>query len=263
MDLGLSGKKAVVLASSRGLGRASAEALASEGCEVAICSRNGEEVGRTAEEIAQRHQVSVHGRECDVSDPHSLGRFLDWAVGALGDLHVLVNNCGGPAPGDFEDIDESGWRSAIDLTLMSVIRTTRKVTPIMKRNRWGCILNVTSVSVKQPLPGMVLSNTLRPAIAGLSKSLALELAPYGIRVHCLMPGSFLTDRNLTLGRRVAQERGVSMDQLISEWSANVPLRRMGEPLEFGYMVAFFASERCTFTTGTCVAVDGGQIKSVF
>jgi 3-oxoacyl-[acyl-carrier protein] reductase len=197
-----------------------------------------------------------------VSKNDSLDRFFDDALSRFSSVDILVNNAGGPPAGEIEALDDDLWRGAIDLSLMSVVRACRRVLPIMKEKHFGRIINITSVSVKQHLPNMVLSNTLRPAVAGYSKSLAMEMAPFGILVHCVMPGAFLTDRNRNLGSVEASKRNISFDELVKEWTLSVPLGRMGDPIELGHMVAFLASEKCSFTTGTCIAVEGGLIRSI-
>jgi 3-oxoacyl-[acyl-carrier protein] reductase len=262
MDLGLKNRRAIVLAASKGLGRGTAEALAAEGCAVVLCSRSQEDSERVAREIASEYGVPVSGFACDVAVAGDLDRFFARALETLGGVDILVNNAGGPPPGPAEGFDDAAWQAAIELTLMSVIRGCRHVLPVMKQGGFGRILNITSVAVKQPLPNMALSNTLRAAVAGYSKSLAQELAAHGILVHCVMPGSFLTDRNRTLGSAIAEQRGIPFEDLVKEWETAVPLGRMGDPREFGDMIAFLASERCSFTTGTCVAVDGGTIRSL-
>lgn len=263
MEFGLKDRVAVVLAASKGLGRAAAESLAREGCRLAICARNQREIDNAAREIAAGSGQEVLAMSCDVSHPAELDAFLQSALGKFGRVDILVNNAGGPRAGDFETFSDADWLEACQLTLMSVVRACRHVVPGMKERKWGRILNVTSVSVKQPLPGMILSNTFRPAVAGLSKSLAGELAPFGILLHCLLPGSFLTNRNIELGKVVAKQRGIELEDLIEEWQKGNPLGRMADPSEFGDLVAFLASERCSFATGTCFVIDGGNVKSLY
>ena len=262
MDLGLKDRVAVVLASSKGLGRGAAEALALEGCNLAICARNQVELEQAAQTIREQSGRDVLAIVCDVAAPAALDRFFGAILAKFGRVDVLVNNAGGPPAGNSSDFSDTDWFTAYQLTLMSVVRACRHVVPGMIKQRWGRILNITSVSVKQPLPGMILSNTFRPAVAGFAKSLANELAPYGVLVHCLLPGAFLTDRNRSLGSAIAEERGIEFDEVVQEWEQGVPLGRMGDPSEFGDLVAFLASERCSFTTGTCIAIEGSLIKSL-
>jgi 3-oxoacyl-[acyl-carrier protein] reductase len=253
---------AVVTAASKGVGRGAAEALAREGCRLAICSRDPEGIARAGQELAARHGVEVLARPCDVSDGAALEAFLGEAQDHFGQVDVLVNNAGGPPAGAFGAFSDADWLAAFQLTLMSVVRACRFVAPGMKARGWGRILTVTSVSVRQPLAGMLLSNVFRPAVAGFAKTLANELGPHGVTVHCLMPGAFLTDRNRTLGEAIARERGIQFDQLVEEWERNVPLRRMGSPEDFGELVAFLASDRAAFMTGACLPIEGGLIQGI-
>lgn len=262
MDLGLRNRKAIVQAASRGLGRAAAEVLASEGCDLAICSRTEADIKAVADDLRSRFGTKVAAFACDVSAEASLQEFFERSLASLGGVDILVTNNGGPSPGGMDTLTDDDWDAAAELLLMGVVRSCRHVLPVMKQQRRGRIINVTSVSVKQPLPNMMLSNTMRAAVAGFSKSLAQEVAPCGILVHCVMPGSFMTDRNRELGARVMADRGISEEQLLREWTGQVPLGRMGDPLEFGRFVAFLASDACSYTTGSCIPIEGGQIRSL-
>jgi 3-oxoacyl-[acyl-carrier protein] reductase len=263
VDLGLTGKTAFVLASSKGLGRATAEALAAEGCQIAMCARKGVELERAAEDLRQRYTGKVFAQACDVSRADDLDRFFEQARAMLGPADILVNNAGGPPAGPTDAFSDADWQAAFELTLMSVVRACRHVVPEMKKKRWGRILTIASTSVKQPIPGLALSNSFRAAVAGYSKTLATEVGPSNILVNCVLPGSFLTDRNRELGAKISADRGIAMEDLISDWEKDIPLKRMGEPLEFGKMMAFLASERCGFITGACITVDGGSVKGLY
>lgn len=256
MNLGLTGKRAIVLAASRGLGRAVAECLAAEGCELAICARDPADVAEAAA------QLGAFGMACDVSSPAGLASFLDAALETLGGVDILVTNCGGPTPGRTDEMTDEDWAQAFELVFMSVVRSCARVVPLMRAQSGGRIVHITSVSVREPIAGLALSNALRPAIAGYAKTLALEVARDGIHVHCVMPGSFLTDRNRQLGAALASDRGVSLDEVVADWERGVPLGRMGEPLEFGRVVAFLASDACSFATGTVFPVEGGGLRSI-
>jgi 3-oxoacyl-[acyl-carrier protein] reductase len=262
VDLGLKDRVAVVLAGSKGLGRGAAEALAGEGCHLAMCARGQPELEAAAEDIRRQTGRDVLPVVCDVADAAALDRFFAAVHEKFGRVDVLVNNAGGPPAGDATAFADADWLAACQQTLMSVVRACRHVVDGMKQRRWGRILNITSVSVKEPLAGMALSNTFRPAVAGFAKSLAAELASHNVLVHCLMPGSFLTDRNRALGTAIAEKRGIDFEQLVGEWEQTVPVRRMGQPSEFGALVAFLASDRCTFSTGSCIAIEGGGIRSL-
>jgi 3-oxoacyl-[acyl-carrier protein] reductase len=263
VDLGLNGKTAVVLASSKGLGRATAEALAAEGCHVAMCARDGAELERAAEDLRQRYPGKVFAQACDVSRGSDLDRLFEHAQAILGPADILVNNAGGPPAGPTDAFSDAEWQAAFELNFMSVVRACRRVLPHMKQKRWGRILTIASTSVKQPIPGLALSNSFRAAVAGYSKTLATEVGPYNILVNCVLPGSFLTDRNRQLGAKISADRGIAVEDLIAEWEKDIPLKRMGEPLEFGRVMAFLASDRCGFITGACIPVDGGSVKGLY
>lgn len=263
MDFGLSGKTAVVLASSKGLGRATAEALAAEGCQVGMCSRNEAELKRAAEELRSRYKGKIFAQPCDVSKRDDLDRFFQQAQAVLGPADILVNNAGGPPPGNTDAFTDAEWQAAFELNFMSVVRACRHVIPHMKAKRWGRILTIASISVKEPIPSLALSNCFRAAVAGYSKTLAMEVGSYNILSNCVLPGAMLTDRNRQLGAKVSAERGIALEAVIAEWEKNLPLKRMGDPMEFGRVMAFLASERCGFITGACIAVDGGSVKGLY
>ncbi len=181
----------------------------------------------------------------------------------LGPADILVNNAGGPPAGPIDAFNDDAWQAAFELNFMSVVRACRHVLPDMKAKRWGRILTIASTSVKQPIPGLVLSNSFRAAVAGYSKTLSMEVGAYNILVNCVLPGPFLTDRNRQLGAKISADRGITMESLIAEWEKDLPVRRMGEPLEFGRVMAFLASDRCGFMTGACIPVDGGSVKGLY
>ncbi|MBI4595101.1 MAG: SDR family oxidoreductase [Candidatus Tectomicrobia bacterium] len=262
MDLGLKGKAAIVVASSKGLGKAVALGLAREGANLAICARGEKDLKQTAEEIKSATGVEVLFQIADVSQREQIKSFVLAAADKFGRIDILVNNAGGPPPGTFMDFSESDWLSAINLNLMSTIHFTRKVVPYMQKNRWGRIINITSVSVKQPLDELILSNTARAGVIGLAKSLANELAQYNILVNNVCPGMILTDRVRNISRAVSERQGVSPHDVISNWSKNIPLGRIGEPDELAGLVVFLASERASYITGTTIQIDGGYVKGI-
>jgi 3-oxoacyl-[acyl-carrier protein] reductase len=263
MDFSLMGKTAVVLASSKGLGRATAEALAAEGCHVAMCARDDGELERAAEDLRRRFTGKVFAQACDVSRADDLDRFFAEARAMLGPADILVNNAGGPPAGPIDTFNDDAWQAAFELNFMSVVRACRHVIPDMKAKGWGRILTIASTSVKQPIPGLVLSNSFRAAVAGYSKTLSMEIGASNILVNCVLPGPFLTDRIRQLGAKISADRGITMETLIAEWEKDLPVRRMGEPLEFGRVMAFLASDRCGFITGACIPVDGGSVKGLY
>lgn len=262
MDLGLKGRTAIVVASSRGLGKATALALAREGTSVAICARGETELKKTAEEIRNETGVEVLLQTVDVLQPDQIKRFVSATADKFGHIDILVNNAGGPPPRIFMDLSESEWQNAINLNLMSTIHFTRKVIPYMQNNRWGRIINITSVSVKQPLDELILSNTARAGVVGLAKSLANELAQYNILVNNVCPGMILTDRVRNISRAMAERQGATPHDVITNWSRNIPLGRIGDPEELANLITFLASEKASYITGTTIQVDGGYVKGI-
>ncbi len=248
MDLGLTGKVAVVLAASKGLGRAAAELLAAEGADVAIGSRNGDALEATAAAIRSASGRRVLAVPVDVVDAARSAAFIDAVVREFGRIDILVNNAGGPPFGAFDAFDDAAWQRAFELNLLSTVRMTRLALPHMPRGAHGRIINVTSMSVKSFLPGSMLSTAIRSGVIGMAKMLADEVGPYGITVNNVAPGLILTDRLRETGA------GNRADQ--------APLRRAGEPSEFAAVVAFLASERASYVTGTTIPVDGGLIRAI-
>ncbi len=262
MDLGIAGRVAVVAAASRGLGRAVAEALGAEGVRLAIGARGEETLERTAAAIRKRHGVEVLAHRVDVGDPDATAGFVRAAEDRFGQVDILVTNAGGPPPTRLRDTTPEQWRSAIEENLLSCVHLVRAALPGMTRRRWGRILAIASVSVKQPVPDIILSNTARSGIAGFMKSVANEAAPHGVLANVLCPGYTRTDRLVELADQLAKARRVPAAAVYAEWAADIPLGRVGEPEEFGAAAAFLASERASYITGTVLAVDGGHIRSV-
>src|SRR6266851_1779600 len=257
MDLGISGKVAVVAAASQGLGRACAEALAKEGARVAILSRRQDELNKVAKEI---------GAELPVACNLAVGAEIDTAIAnvnaALGPVSILVNNCGGPPAGTFDTITEQQWAESFEQVFLSALRLTRAVLPMMRAAKWGRIVNIVSSSVEQPLAGLIVSNAFRPALAGWAKTLSAEVASDNILVTCAAPGRILTSRTEVLDRAAAEKTGKPIEQIRSERVAAVPLKRYGTPEEFGAAVAFLASDRASYVTGSVLRVDGGAVAGI-
>ncbi len=264
MNLELQGKVAVVLAASKGLGRASALALASEGAFVAIGSRDRLALEKTAQDIQEQTGSRVLAVPCDVTREEDLHAIVAKTVEEFGRIDILVNNAGGPPPGKFDAFNDSDWQSAFELTLLSTVRVIRLVIPHMRRIGSGRIINIVSTSVKQPIPSLLLSNAIRPGVVGLAKSLSLELAADHITVNNICPGRILTDR-LTQGTAYKQQlaQGVSEDVILAAIAQDIPMKRLGKPEELAALVTFLASQQAAYITGTTIQVDGGLVQAMF
>ena len=258
----MEGKVAVVAAASRGLGRASARAIALRGARVAICARREGDAAETARAISEEANVEVWPCAADMATAGGVRAFVQGAGRRFGGIDVLVCNAGGPPGGGFGMFSDEDWRRAVDLTLMSAARLVREALPFMKGRGGGRILFIGSSSVREPLDDMVLSNVLRPAVAGLSKSLARELAPENILVNVIAPGTILTDRVLETRTARAERLGVPVEELLRETAAGIPLKRIGEPDEFGRTVAFLASPEASYISGVTLVVDGGRVRGL-
>lgn len=263
MELGLKNKTALVAASSKGLGRACAEALAAEGAGVVICARNEADLDRTREEISRATGSDILAVVADMTRPEHIERVVEKTVSHFGRLHILITNAGGPPGGDFFDFDDAVWHSAFELSLMSVVRLIRAVVPHMQALKWGRIINITSLSVKEPLAPLVLSNAIRPSVHGLAKTLANQLGKDGITVNNILPGYTRTDRIIEYGKAVAKQSGKTLSAVLREMGKPVPVGRIGEPEELGALAAFLSSEKAAYITGVSIPVDGGAIKAAF
>ena len=262
MDLNLKNRVALIAASSKGIGKAIAWAFAREGTKLVICSRNKEVLEKTADDIFLGTGVSVFPLAVDLSDNDRIQWMVAETLDLFGRIDILVTNAGGPPPGHFMDFSENEWMQSIQLTTMSVVRLCRAAIPSMQKNHWGRIINLTSVSVKQPIDGLLLSNVLRPGIIGLTKTLSQELASDNILVNAVCPGYILTDRVQQLLASQAEETKKDIDQLMKERIAQIPLGRIGDPAELANLVIFLASECASYITGTTIPVDGGFIKGI-
>jgi 3-oxoacyl-[acyl-carrier protein] reductase len=262
MDLGLQGKVALVAAASKGLGRAVAEELAAEGATLVLCARGEEALQETCAAIRAATGVPVLGVAADVSKPAEVARLVQAAMEQFGRIDILVTNAGGPPAGTFDTLTPDMWQAATQLLLTSVVELTRAVLPGMKERGWGRILNVTSISVKQPVANLMLSNSLRAAVTGMARTLATEVAPFGITVNNILPGYTRTDRVVGLADATAAKEGISAAEATARWEAEIPMRRLGEPREFAALAAFLCSERASYITASSIAVDGGWIRSL-
>ncbi len=262
MDLGLKGKVAVVMAASSGIGQGIATVLAQEGCALALCARGRDRLDAAASTLRESSVSPVFAMTADVSDEASLDKFFNGAFDEYGKIDILVTNAGGPSPGKCLEFGDDQYAAAYNLTLMSVVRSCRYVVPSMAERGWGRIVNVASTSVKCALENMVLSNVFRSGVAAFSKTLSMEYAHQGIRVHTIMSGPFMTNRVNELGISAARQKVITFDQWKQVAEAGTPLGRFGNPLEFGALVAFLVSEQSDYMTGTCIAIDGGALKTI-
>ena len=260
MNTGLRDRVAIVAASSAGLGKAVAEGLAAEGAHLALCSRNPERIAAVAAALRQQHGVRVWARALDVTDPAAVAVFVAGAAAEFGRLDVCVTNAGGPPAKPFAATTIEEWQAAFNLNLLSHVCFAKHVLPHMQRAAWGRLLMISSVAVKQPIDGLVLSNTVRGAVPGLVRTLANEYGPYGILVNNVCPGYTLTDRLTELAKVKALAEGVPHEAAYDIWSRNTALRRLATPQEFADAVVFLASERASYITGQSLLVDGGFYK---
>ncbi|MEH7415755.1 SDR family oxidoreductase [Neobacillus drentensis] len=261
MDLNLKGKVALVIASSQGLGKAVAEQLAKEGARVMITSRNPEKLQAVQKELSEKYRADVQYFPADITKEDEIQSLVRRTREVFGKIDILVNNAGGPPGGAFEELTDHDWEQAFQLNLLSYIRIIREVLPDLKKEG-GRIINIASSSIKQPIKGLMLSNTLRLGIVGLSKALAEELAPYRILVNTIAPGRIATDRVDFLDRLKAEKLNVPKEQITEQSKMTIPLGRYGEPEEFANVVAFLASDASSYMTGSSILVDGGMVKSI-
>lgn len=263
MDFGVHGKTVLVTAASKGLGYATAKGFAAEGARVMLSSRNEASLADAVAQItAETGNLEVAYVAADVANPEALERLFAAVEERFGGVDVLVNNAGGPPAGNFDTVAEEQWALAFELSLMSVVRATKRVLPHMRKQQWGRILNFTSSSIKQPLDNLILSNTFRTAVAGLAKSLAIELASDNILVNTLGPGRIATDRVATLDTLRAQTLGTSVEEVRHATEAMIPLGRYGTPDEFAALAVFLGSSANGYITGQSILVDGGLVRSL-
>src|SRR5699024_851842 len=263
MELYLQGKTVIVTAASKGLGRAIAKEFAREGARVYLSSRNAKQLAKAVASIKQETGNDyVDYIVCDMRKAKDIKQLIAKAVEATGTVDVLINTSGGPPAGDFMDLTDADWLQSFQSNVLSFVRTIREVVPYMKRAGGGRIINLASSSIKQSLDQLVLSNTLRPGIAGLSKSLAQELGKDNILTNTVGPGTIETDRIVELNEKRAKIQGTDPNTLAKEAEKNIPMRRYGTPEEFARPVVFLASAANTYITGQSLIIDGGQVKAL-
>ena len=262
MDLGLTGRVAIVAAASKGLGRAVATELAREGADVTICARSEPNLAAAVAAIREATGRTVASEALDVTDAAAVGRLVAGVESRCGRVDICVINAGGPPSKSFLDTSPAEWRAAIDLTLMSAVSFGREVLPRMQKNRWGRLVTITSIAVKQPIDGLMLSNSIRAGVTGMARTLANEFGPYGITVNNVCPGYTLTERLDTLFDTQSRQAGVTRDAILSKLTSQIPAGRLGQPEEFAAMVTFLASARASYINGASIPVDGGFCRGL-
>jgi 3-oxoacyl-[acyl-carrier protein] reductase len=260
MDLNLCGKAALVTAGSKGMGRAIALAFATEGMKIAISARGEEALAMTVAD-ARAAGAEVIGIAGDVAEARDIDRMIAGTVDAYGGIDVLVVNAGGPPSMAFAQATDADWTRAFELTLMSAVRLIRAVVPYLSQSR-GTVVTIESISVKQPVSGLLLSNTIRPSVVGLTKTLADELGPQGIRLNNILPGMILTDRSVHLAEGRAKASGRTAEEVIAETEQAIPLGRYGKPEEIANLALFLASSASSYITGTSILCDGGIYRGL-
>ena len=265
MDLNLKDKNAIVCASSQGLGKAAAIDLAMEGVNLAICSRDQEKIDRAKEEILMKtdQRIKIFSLEVNLDSEEEINEFYKEVESNLGSVDILVNNTGGPPPRTFEQISDEDWQNAFNSTMMSAVRLSRAVIPNMKKNNWGRIINISSVSVKTPVNGLFLSNSLRMGVLGWAKALADELAMYGVTVNTVCPGYTKTERVEAILDSQSSTSGKSKEDIEKAIADNIPMKRVGEPEDLAGLITFLASEKANYMTGLAVQVDGGSARTFY
>ncbi len=262
MDTGLRNRLAIISASSQGIGLATAEAFAAEGARIAMCARNPETLRAAAEQIRQQHKVDVFSKALDVTDPEAVHRFVDAVVDKFGAADVCVTNAGGPPAKGFLAASIDDWHRAFEANFMSVVHFAREVIPHMQKKRWGRIITITSITTKQPVADLVLSNAVRAGVVGLVRSLANEFGKDGILVNNVGPGFTATDRLKDLAKARSAATGKSEKELFDAWASDAALRRVGEPREVADTIVWLASNQASYVTGQTILVDGGVYKGL-
>nr|NIP29096.1 SDR family oxidoreductase [Candidatus Dadabacteria bacterium]NIQ13000.1 SDR family oxidoreductase [Candidatus Dadabacteria bacterium] len=244
-------------------GKACAEELAAEGCNLTIFSRNLRNIKKTAQEIENKYKNKVLYLKADTTSLKDLKKVVKKTVDEFESIHILVNNSGGPPFGYFEDFNTKDWQMALELNLLSIINLTKEVLPYMKEQNWGRIVNITSVAVKQPIEGLILSNTVRTAVLGLTKTLSNEYAKYNVLFNNVCPGRIMTDRIVELANKRAKLSKKSYNRVIKDMEIDIPVGRIGKPSELSAMVVFLSSEKASYITGNTIQIDGGLVKNLY
>ena len=263
MDLSIKGKNAIVCASSQGLGKSAAVDLAKEGVNLAICSRNKDKINLVKEEIEQIADVKVVAIEADLSSEKDINALFQEAKKELKAVDILINNNGGPPPSTFEELTDEDWQRTFNSTMMSAIRLSKLVLPDMKKNKWGRIINISSVSVKTPVNGLFLSNSIRMGVLGWAKALSDEVAPHGITVNSVCPGTTKTERIEQILNAQSESSGKDKSEIEKAMANSIPMLRIGEAADLSALITFLASEKANYMTGLAVQVDGGSARTFY
>ena len=263
MDLSIKGKNAIVCASSQGLGKSAAVDLAKEGVNLAICSRNKDKINLVKEEIEQIADVKVVAIEADLSSEKDINALFQEAKAELKVIDILINNNGGPPPSTFEELTDEDWQRTFNSTMMSAIRLSKLVLPDMKKNKWGRIINISSVSVKTPVNGLFLSNSIRMGVLGWAKALSDEVAPHGITVNSVCPGTTKTERIEQILNAQSKSSGKDKSEIEEAMANSIPMLRIGEASDLSALITFLASEKASYMTGLAVQVDGGSARTFY
>jgi len=265
MNLNLKNKNAIVCASSQGLGKAAALDLAEEGVNLAICSRDQDKINKVKEEIHQKinSEIKVLALQVDLDSPDEIQAFYKQVENDLGSVDILVNNNGGPPPSTFEQLSDDDWQKAFNSTMMSCLRLSKLVIPNMKKNAWGRIINISSVSVKTPVNGLFLSNSLRMGVLGWAKALSDELAPHGVTVNTVCPGYTRTERVEAILETQSNSSGLKKEDIEKSIAENIPMKRVGEAEDLAGLITFLASEKADYMTGLAIQVDGGSARTFY
>jgi len=265
MNLNLKNKNAIVCASSQGLGKAAALDLAEEGVNLAICSRDQDKINKVKEEIHQKinSEIKVIALQVDLDSPDEIQAFYKQVENDLGSVDILVNNNGGPPPSTFEQLSDEDWQKAFNSTMMSCLRLSKLVIPNMKKNGWGRIINISSVSVKTPVNGLFLSNSLRMGVLGWAKALSDELAPHGVTVNTVCPGYTRTERVEAILETQSNSSGLKKEEIEKSIAENIPMKRVGEAEDLAGLITFLASEKADYMTGLAIQVDGGSARTFY
>ena len=265
MNLNLNNKNAIVCASSQGLGKAAALDLAEEGVNLAICSRDQNKINKVKEEIHQKinSEIKVIALQVDLDSPDEIQAFYKQVENDLGSVDILVNNNGGPPPSTFEQLSDDDWQKAFNSTMMSCLRLSKLVIPNMKKNAWGRIINISSVSVKTPVNGLFLSNSLRMGVLGWAKALSDELAAHGVTVNTVCPGYTRTERVEAILETQSNSSGLKKEEIEKSIAENIPMKRVGEAEDLAGLITFLASEKADYMTGLAIQVDGGSARTFY